>query len=66
MPAYIRRPIKIQRGLRSSAALGQAWADATGESIDNAVMALIAVPGYQALENGALLGEAEDDHLMKL
>jgi len=47
-------------------ALGQAWADATGESIDNAVMALIAVPGYQALKNGALLGEAEDDHLMKL
>jgi hypothetical protein len=47
-------------------ALGQAWADATGESIDNAVMALIAVPGYQAFENGALLGEAEDDHLMKL
>ena len=47
-------------------ALGQAWADATGKSIDNAVMALIAVPGYQALENGALLGEAEDDHLMKL
>ena len=59
-----RREEAVKRDLLL--ALGQAWADATGESIDNAVMALIAVPGYQALENGALLGEAEDDHLMKL
>lgn len=42
-------------------ALGHAWANATGESIDDAVMALVEVPGYQTLENGALLGEAEDD-----
>lgn len=47
-------------------ALGHAWADATGEPFDAAVMALIAVPGYQALENGALLGEAEDDALMQI
>lgn len=42
-------------------ALGQAWADATGEPFDAATMALVAVPGYQTLENGALLPEAEDD-----
>ena len=47
-------------------ALGHAWADASGEPFDTVVMALIAVPGYQTLENGELLGEAEDDPLMQL
>lgn len=54
-----QRPEALKRQLLL--ALGQAWADATGESLDDAVMALVAVPGYQTLENGALLGEAEDD-----
>ncbi|MCS4255695.1 phenylpyruvate tautomerase PptA (4-oxalocrotonate tautomerase family) [Rhodococcus erythropolis] len=59
-----KRDESIKRALLL--ALGHAWADATGEPFDSAVMALIEVPGYQALENGALLGEAADDHLMKL
>lgn len=42
-------------------ALGHAWAEATGEPFEAAAMGLVAVPGYQTLENGALLGEAEDD-----
>jgi hypothetical protein len=54
-----QRPEALTRQLLL--ALGHAWADATGESLDDAVMALVAIPGYQALENGVLLGEAEDD-----
>lgn len=42
-------------------ALGHAWAKATGEPFEAAAMGLVAVPGYQTLENGALLPEAEDD-----
>lgn len=53
------RPAALKKELLL--ALGHAWADATGEPFDAATMALIAVPGYQTLENGALLPEAEDD-----
>ena len=42
-------------------ALGHAWAEATGEPFEKAAMGLVAVPGYQTLENGALLPEAADD-----
>lgn len=55
-----RRPEELKRKLLM--ALGEGWAAATGERLENIVMALVDVPGYQALEDGVLLGEAEDDH----
>jgi hypothetical protein len=54
-----RRPEHLKRELLM--ALGRGWASATDEPIENVVMALVEVPGYQALEDGVLLGEAEDD-----
>lgn len=46
-------------------ALGEAWAGATGEPLKDVVMALVETPGYQVLEGGILLGEAEDDHKLQ-
>jgi phenylpyruvate tautomerase PptA (4-oxalocrotonate tautomerase family) len=54
-----RRPEALKRELLM--ALGHGWASATGEPIENVVMALVEIPGYQGLEDGVLLGEAEDD-----
>jgi phenylpyruvate tautomerase PptA (4-oxalocrotonate tautomerase family) len=54
-----RRPEHLKRKLVM--ALGEGWASATGEPIENVVMALVEIPGYQGLEDGVLLGEAEDD-----
>lgn len=54
-----RRPEELKRKLLL--ALGAAWAQATGEPIEDVVMGLVAIPGYQGFEDGALLGEAEDD-----
>lgn len=53
------RPEALKRELLL--ALGHAWADATGEPFDSAAMGLIAVPGQQLLEFGALLPDAADD-----
>jgi len=54
-----RRPEALKRELLL--ALGRAWASAAGEPFEDAVMALVEIPGYQGLEDGVLLGEAEDD-----
>jgi phenylpyruvate tautomerase PptA (4-oxalocrotonate tautomerase family) len=54
-----RRPEDLKRKLLM--ALGEAWASATDEPIENVVMALVDIPGYQGLEDGVLLREAEDD-----
>lgn len=60
MTGLIReRPVELKKELLL--ALGHAWAEATGEPFEAAAMGVIAVPGYQTLENGALLPEAEDD-----
>jgi 4-oxalocrotonate tautomerase family enzyme len=55
-----RRDEEITRKLL--VALAEGWAEATGESIEDVVMAIVEVPGHQAFEDGHLLGEAEDDH----
>lgn len=54
-----RRPEELKRKLLM--ALGEGWASATGEPLKDVVMAIVDIPGYQALEDGVLLGEAEDD-----
>jgi phenylpyruvate tautomerase PptA (4-oxalocrotonate tautomerase family) len=59
-----RRPEELKRKLLM--ALGEGWAAATSEPIENVVMMLVEVPGYQALEDGVLLGEAEDDDKLDL
>jgi len=54
-----RRPEALKRELLVK--LAEAWSSATGEHIDNVIMFLVDVPGYQAFENGELLPEADGE-----
>lgn len=54
-----RRPEALKRELLMK--LAQAWSSATGEPITAVVMFLVEIPGYQAMENGVLLPEADQD-----
>jgi phenylpyruvate tautomerase PptA (4-oxalocrotonate tautomerase family) len=42
-------------------ALAEAWVSVTGEAIDDIVLFLHEVPGYQVMEKGQLLPEASQD-----
>ena len=54
-----RRPEALKRELLMK--LGQAWSSATGEPLTSVVMFLVEIPGYQALENGVLLPDADEE-----
>lgn len=53
-----RRPEPSKRDLLLK--LSQAWCDATGDPIDQVVMFLVDIPGYQAFEQGDLLNDAPE------
>ena len=55
-----RRPEALKRELLLS--LAQAWSTATGEPVKSVVMFLVEIPGYQAMENGVLLQDADEEH----
>jgi len=59
-----RRPEPLKRELLLK--LADAWSSATGEPITAVVMFLVDVPGYQALEYGVLLPEADQDALVSI
>jgi phenylpyruvate tautomerase PptA (4-oxalocrotonate tautomerase family) len=44
--------------------LGEAWARVGHEPLDKLALFLHEIPGYQAMENGELLREASEDHLL--
>jgi hypothetical protein len=41
--------------------MAEAWSSVTGEPIEDVVMFLVEIPGYQALEKGVLLPEADEE-----
>jgi|RhiMethySRZTD1v2_1073278.scaffolds.fasta_scaffold1089971_2 phenylpyruvate tautomerase PptA (4-oxalocrotonate tautomerase family) len=55
-----QRPEALKRELLLN--LAKAWSAATGEPIEQAIMFLVDIPGYQAFENGELLPEADAEY----
>ncbi|MDV6271190.1 tautomerase family protein [Rhodococcus globerulus] len=56
------RPEEIKRQLLTE--LAEAWSLIAQEPLDKLALFLHEIPGYQAMENGELLGEASEDHLL--
>jgi hypothetical protein len=54
-----RRPETLKRKLLLK--MAEAWSSVTGEPIEDVVMFLVEIPGYQALEKGVLLPEADEE-----
>jgi hypothetical protein len=44
--------------------LAHAWSTLAQEPLDKLALFLHEIPGYQAMENGELLREASEDHLL--
>jgi phenylpyruvate tautomerase PptA (4-oxalocrotonate tautomerase family) len=55
-----RRPEELKRKL--ILALAEAWVSVTGEPIENIVIFLNEIPGYQAFEGGELLPDADEEY----
>ncbi len=56
------RPEEVKRRLITE--LAQTWSALAGEPLDKIALFLHEIPGYQAMENGELLREASEDHLL--
>jgi phenylpyruvate tautomerase PptA (4-oxalocrotonate tautomerase family) len=54
-----RRPESLKRKLLLK--MAEAWSSVTGEPIEDVVMFLVEIPGYQALEKGVRLPEADEE-----
>lgn len=64
MTGLIRRGRTEEVKRRLLTELAQAWSSLSGEPLDRIALFLHEIPGYQAMEDGELLREASEDHLL--